>query len=248
MRHPGHSGAPAQAWEPSAGTESARRASVVAAYDKFMAKAVGGRGGLPSGYRHVQGFLGAMYQGAVLELVREVCREAPLTHPRMPGDGRPLSVQVTSCGAWGWWSDERGGYRYVSEHPRTGRPWPRIPPMLLEVFGWARQRAGFADYVPDTVLINWYAPDAKLGLHVDRSEDNDAPIVSVSLGADAVFLAGTPDREDKPVKVLLQSGDLLVQDGAARHSWHGIEKVLPTLTSPVKNGGRINLTWRRAHR
>ena len=63
-------------------------------------------------------------QAALLAQVLGVMEAAPPFHP-VTRWGRPMSVAMTSAGAFGWWSD-RGGYRYRPEHP-SGAPWPGRP-------------------------------------------------------------------------------------------------------------------------
>ena len=52
----------------------------------------------------------------------------------MPRTGKPFSVRMSNCGPLGWVSDKAGGYRYQAQHPLTGRPWPSMPELLLEVW------------------------------------------------------------------------------------------------------------------
>jgi len=67
-----------------------------------------------------------------------------------------------------------------------------------------------------------------MGSHVDDSEDDhDHPVVSFSLGRSAVFVVGTLDRDEKPVPVLLRSGDVMLLSGDARMCYHGIAAILP---------------------
>ncbi len=83
-------------------------------------------------------------------------------------------------------------------------------------------------------------------LHIDHDErDLGAPIVSVSLGLPAVFLWGGKARNDRPRKVPVESGDVVVWGGESRRNYHGV--------LPLKNGVhrltggcRINLTFRKA--
>jgi DNA oxidative demethylase len=85
-----------------------------------------------------------------------------------------------------------------------------------------------------------------MSLHQDRNElDFTAPIVSVSLGLPAVFLFGGDRRADKPRRVALVHGDVVVWGGPARLRFHG---VLPLKDGehPLTGRGRINLTFRKA--
>ena len=147
---------------------------------------------MPAGFRHVPGFLDAKAQKALLSALRAAIAEAPLFQPRMPRTGKPFSVKMTNCGPLGWVSDV-GGYRYQPEHPETGRPWPPMPAIALDA--WAAL-SGYP-HPPEACLVNYYAPDTRMGLHQDRDEaDFSAPVVSLSLGDDAVFRVGGTKRND----------------------------------------------------
>jgi alkylated DNA repair protein (DNA oxidative demethylase) len=161
-----------------------------------------------------------------------------------PG-GFVMSVAMTNCGALGWISD-RGGYRYSPVDPSSGRPWPAMPQSFLELAAGAAERAGFPGFVPEACLVNRYAPGARLTLHQDRDErDFSAPIVSVSLGLPAVFLFGGERRADRPQRVALAHGDVVVWGGPSRLRFHGI---LPLADGghPLTGRHRLNLTLRRA--
>ena len=108
------------------------------------------------------------------------------------------------------------------------------------------EEGGFAGFVPDGCLINRYAPDARLTLHQDRNErDFSAPIVSVSLGLPATFLFGGLRRTDRPRRLRLESGDVVVWGGPSRLAFHGVDK-LPDGEHPLTGRCRINLTFRKA--
>ena len=84
-----------------------------------------------------------------------------------------------------------------------------------------------------------------MGMHQDRDEaDFDCPVVSVSLGDDALFRIGNEARGGTTESTWLASGDVLVMGGAARLLHHGIDKVKPGTSTLLKDGGRINLTLR----
>jgi alkylated DNA repair protein (DNA oxidative demethylase) len=121
-----------------------------------------------------------------------------------------------------------------------------MPSAFLELAASAAEAGGFSGFVPDACLINRYAPSARMALHQDKDErDFDSPIVSASLGLTAVFLLGGNTRSEKPRRVPVHHGDVVVWGGAARLRYHGV--------LPVKAGHhdlvgaeRINLTFRRA--
>ena len=181
---------------------------------------------------------------ALLAGVAQVIAQAPLRHLVTPGGFR-MSVAMTNCGALGWVSD-RSGYRYDAKDPETGRPWPAMPPVFLELAATAARAAGFAGFVPDACLINRYEAGTRLSLHQDRDEGHyDWPIVSVSLGLPAVFLFGGSRRADKAQRVPLSHGDVVVWGGPSRLNYHGVLPVKDGV-HPLTGACRINLTFRKA--
>jgi len=192
-------------------------------------------------------FFDAAAQQALAREIAAVVAQAPLYIPTMPRTGKPFSVRMTNCGPLGWVSDARRGYRYESRHPVTGAPWPPMPQTLLDA--WEALCGGAPP--PQACLVNIYDADARMGLHQDRDEaDFAAPILSISLGADCRFRIGGATRGGKTTSFVLSSGDALVMGGAARLCFHGVDRILPTLASPVAGllpagAQRINLTLRR---
>lgn len=174
--------------------------------------------------------------------LRLVMAAAPLYSPAMPRTGKLLSVLMTNCGSLGWLTDKVGGYRYQDFHPVTGRPWPPIPAALLKLWD---ELADF-DAPPEACLVNYYAGTARLGSHRDADEEEmAAPVVSVSLGDDAVFHVGGLRRTDPKARLTLRSGDVVVLGAEARLAYHGIDRILPGTSDLLPEGGRINLTLRR---
>ena len=190
------------------------------------------------------GYLDRQQQAAMLAHVRAVLAAAPLFTPRMPKSGRPFTVRMSNCGRLGWLSDV-GGYRYQATHPETGRPWPPIPDALAAMW---RDVAQYR-HQPEACLINYYGPDAKMGLHQDRDEaDFAAPVVSLSLGDSCLFRAGGLKRGDPSRSFRLNSGDVLVLGGGVRLAFHGVDRIYPGTSTLLAEGGRINLTLRRVTR
>ena len=110
----------------------------------------------------------------------------------------------------------------------------------------AADRAGYPGFAPDACLINRYAPGTRLSLHQDRDEhDLGQPIVSVSLGLPAIFLWGGRKRADRPRRVPLVHGDVVVWGGPARMTFHGVHS-LGEGHHPLTGYLRYNLTFRRA--
>ncbi|TXH82972.1 MAG: alpha-ketoglutarate-dependent dioxygenase AlkB [Rhizobium sp.] len=197
---------------------------------------------LPNGIRHLPGYLDRPAQEALVEAIRAVVADAPLFTPVMPGTGKEMSVRMTNCGSLGWVTDKQRGYRYQPTHPVTGCVWPAIPPQLLDFW---RDIAGY-EKPPEACLVNFYSDDARMGLHQDRDEQNlEAPVLSVSLGNTCLFRVGGLSRNDRTLSFKLASGDIVVLGGEGRLCFHGVDRIYPTTSTLLKNGGRINLTLRR---
>jgi len=183
-------------------------------------------------------------ESLLLQAIDAIAARAPFRRLITPGGFR-MSVGMTNAGPLGWVSDRRG-YRYDPIDPDSGKPWPAMPDVFLELAGTAASQAGFPGFVPDACLINRYEPGTRLTLHQDRNErDFDQPIVSVSLGIPAVFLFGGMQRTDRTLRVPLAHGDVVVWGGPARLRYHGVLPLKPNHHEALGEC-RINLTFRRA--
>ncbi len=190
------------------------------------------------GFLHYPGFLAQAAQEETVCAVRAVAAAAPLFSPETRY-GKAMSVRMTSAGRFGWVSDRRG-YRYDARHP-AGSDWPAIPDSVLEVW---RAVAG-VEREPESCLINFYDAAARMGMHQDRDEASfDWPVVSISLGDDALFRIGGTERGGRTESVWLRSGDVMVMGGAARLAYHGVDRIAPGTSALLPKGGRINLTLR----
>lgn len=196
---------------------------------------------------HYPAFLDAAAQARLAQEIADVISAAPLFISRMPKSGLPMSVRMTNCGPLGWMSDKDRGYRYEPRHPETSAPWAPIPQMLLDIW----DELTTYPKPPEACLVNVYAADAKMGLHQDRDEaDIEAPILSLSLGADCRFRLGGRRRADKTTALTLSAGDALILSGPARLCFHGVDRILPSILTPLPaplagQGARVNLTLRR---
>ncbi|MEM6339608.1 MAG: alpha-ketoglutarate-dependent dioxygenase AlkB [Pseudomonadota bacterium] len=190
------------------------------------------------GFKVYKAFLSQQAQAALLDQIREVARVAPPFSPQTPY-GKPMSVKMTSAGQFGWFSD-KSGYRYVEMHPQ-GAPWPAIPDAVMRIW----QSVSGVDRQPDCCLINYYGEGARMGMHQDKDEaDFQWPVVSVSLGDEGLFRIGNTTRGGKTESLWLHSGDVVVMGGAARLTYHGVDKIRFGSSSLLPKGGRINLTLR----
>lgn len=182
--------------------------------------------------------------GELLAELARVVERAPFRFMTTRG-GYAMSVAMTNCGAAGWVSD-RSGYRYDPIDPMTGERWPPMPRAFTELARAAAARLGFEPYAPDVCLINRYEPGSRLSLHQDRDEKGYSdPIVSVSLGLPVLFLFGGDRRSERPQRIPLVHGDVVVWGGPSRLRFHG---VLPLKEGehPILGRQRINLTFRKA--
>lgn len=204
---------------------------------------------LPDGFRYLPGHFDRAAQAALIEAVVAATRIAPFWRPAMPRTGQPLSVMMTNFGSLGWVTDKAKGYRYEPCHPHSGKAWPDMPAVLHQLW------SDFADYPapPEACLVNWYAPDSRMGMHIDWDEAaTDAAVLSVSLGDKARFRIGGPQRGGKTGSIVVSSGDVVVLGGAARRCYHGVDRIYPGTSTllPAEafpGGGRINLTLRRVN-
>ncbi len=206
---------------------------------------------LPQGFRYLPGYFGPDAQAALIADVLGRLPAAPLYRPEMPRTGAKMSVRMTNFGPLGWVADRDGGYRYQKAHPATGDPWPAIPDAMTALW----DDVGGYRAPPQACLVNYYDAQARLGLHVDADEDaKDAPVVSVSLGDEALFrLALAPGRTGPTVSFRLRSGDVVVLGGSSRACRHGVDRIRPGTSTLLQTygwgeGGRINLTLRRVTR
>ena len=187
-----------------------------------------------------KGYLDAAAQSHLVDLLRPILKVAPLYRPVTPS-GKEMSVRMTSAGVLGWVTD-RAGYRYQDTHPK-GMTWPAIPDEILTIW----QDLTGADRRPDCCLINYYGEGTKMGLHQDKDEaDFSWPVLSISLGDDALFRIGNTTRGGKTESIWLSSGDVVIMGGPARLTYHGVDRIRFGSSKLLPKGGRINLTLRVA--
>ncbi|WP_170404870.1 alpha-ketoglutarate-dependent dioxygenase AlkB family protein [Ruegeria arenilitoris] len=187
-----------------------------------------------------KGYLDSAAQTQLIEVLRPILKSAPLFRPVTPS-GKEMSVRMTSAGSLGWVTD-KAGYRYQPQHPK-GAGWPAIPDPILDIW---RELAS-PDRDPDCCLINYYGEGARMGLHQDKDEaDFSWPVLSISLGDDALFRIGNQTRGGKTESIWLNSGDVVIMGGPARLTYHGIDRIRFGSSKLLPKGGRINLTLRVA--
>ena len=194
-----------------------------------------------NGVKVYSGWLNRRQQESMSAELHSVQAAAPFRRYETPG-GRKMSVQMTAAGDVGWITD-REGYRYTEHYADSDR-WPDIPVSVLDVW---RSVSG-EDRDPDSCLVNFYGEGTRMGLHQDKDEvDFSWPVVSISLGDEALFRVGGQSRKDPTQSRWLRSGDVAVLAGDARLAFHGIDRIKFESSDLLPDGGRINLTLRMAH-
>lgn len=197
---------------------------------------------------HLPGWLPMEQQRKLVAACREWARgPVPMRHTRLPGGGI-MSVQSLHLG-WYW-----RPYHYSrTADDHNGARVADLPDWLADL-GRSAVKAAYdhtpdaeAEYHPDVALINYYDRDAKMGMHQDKEERTDAPVVSLSIGDRCVFRFGNTKTRNRPwTDVELASGDAFVFGGPSRFAYHGVPKLYPD-TGPTETSlpaGRLNLTLR----
>jgi alkylated DNA repair protein (DNA oxidative demethylase) len=182
-------------------------------------------------------------EAGLIAAIQAIAAAAPFRRMVTPG-GFTMSAAMTNCGEAGWVTD-RTGYRYSAADPVSGKPWPAMPEPFLALAARAALKAGYPGFAPDSCLINYYLPGARMSLHQDRQEKAlEAPVVSVSLGLQAIFLWGGKIRGERPLRIALHHGDVVVWGGESRLNFHGIAPVKAG-SHPLVGEMRYNMTFRK---
>ena len=217
------------------------------------------RSEIAPGAVHVPDWLPLDEQRRLVDACRAWARPpAPMHHTRTPGGG-VMSVQ-TVCLGWHW-----SPYRYTrTAIDVDGAPVEAVPGWLGDIgrraladvygpdaghreAGGPAGAAGDGPYEPDTALVNFYDAEARMGLHQDKDERSDAPVVSLSIGDTCTFRFGNTESRGRPyTDVELQGGDLFVFGGPSRFAFHGVTRVRPGTGDPATGltAGRLNITLR----
>ena len=206
------------------------------------------------GVVHLPGWLPLERQAGIITQLRDIARDVagtPLAMTRPQLKSGQMQVFMLHLGRM--WATNP--YRSVTH--AGGVRVPPVPDNLLQLATEALRAAALYDeslsqwpatFRPDMALVNYYPPGATMGMHQDRNENSPAPIVSLSIGDEALFRIGGTENRNKPWDdVTLASGDVIVFGGPKRLAFHGVPKTRPD-TLPEGCGlkeGRINITFRQ---
>ena len=157
-----------------------------------------------------------------------------------------MSVQMV-CLGWHWQP-----YRYSRDASDVNGALVADVPQWLRDLGRAAvgdaydPDAGLA-YRPDVALMNYYDDEARMGMHQDKDERVNEPVVSLSVGNTCRFRFGNVENRIKPyTDIDLASGDAFVFGRDSRFAFHGVTKVHPH-SAPAScpwRTGRLNVTIR----
>ena len=169
----------------------------------------------------------------------------PMRAPIVRG-GYPMSVK-TVCLGWHWQP-----YKYTrTADDVNGQRVAALPEWLGDlgraVVAEAYGPNAAVRYQPDAAMINFYDQVAKMGMHQDKDETVNQPVVSLSVGDSCRFRFGNVVNRNRPYRDIdLVSGDAFVFAGESRFAFHGVTKVLANTANPAcgLERGRINITMR----
>ena len=120
------------------------------------------------------------------------------------------------------WLTLGGQYDWTAKVYPNERP----PPFPSDISNLVQK--AFPEIRPQAAIVNVYSPGDTLALHRDVSEASENGLVSISIGCEAVFIAGLRSETGltKWRVFRLCSGDAIYMSGLSRYAWHGIAKIL----------------------
>lgn len=116
-----------------------------------------------------------------------------------------------------------------AQYDWTKKTYPKTncPPFPEELAKFTQNL--FPGMRPEAAIVNIYSPGDTLSVHRDVSEESRNGLVSISLGCDGIFVAGTDDgagNTPKLVAVRVRSGDAIYMCGPSRFMWHGVPQII----------------------
>lgn len=143
--------------------------------------------------------------------------------PKDPGTHKPMTI-FQFLGRKLRWMTLGGQYDWTNKIYPEEKP-PQFPPDISQLL-----RSLFPQTVPEAAILNLYTPGDTLSMHRDVSEDSDRPLISISIGCDALFVIGLAPQNDgeagKHAILRLRSGDAVYMTGESRYAWHGVPSVI----------------------
>jgi DNA oxidative demethylase len=201
---------------------------------------------LAPGAVHLPGWLDCAQQRTLVRASRSwAAGPVPIRAASLPR-GHQMSVE-TVCLGWHWQP-----YKYTrTAGDVNGRPVLPLPTWLIAmgqaVLADAYDPVAARTWHPDTALVNFYDQAAHLGMHQDKDEIVNEPVVSLSVGDTCLFRFGNAESRGKPyTDIDIASGDAFVFGRETRLAYHGVPKIRAGTASPASGlaAGRINITMR----
>lgn len=154
-------------------------------------------------------------------------------HTPLPHDLRCLAVELASLAA----KLAASSGEVATGGSSASCPAPAGQAAAKAATGACSGSAAHPQFSPDAALLNFYNEGDTLNGHIDDAEPSlHQPLVSLSLGCDAIFLMGGHTRDTPPTPLLLHSGDAVVLSGPARRCYHGVPRVLAESAQPLAAG------------
>uniref|UniRef100_A0A0R3RVZ3 Fe2OG dioxygenase domain-containing protein n=1 Tax=Elaeophora elaphi TaxID=1147741 RepID=A0A0R3RVZ3_9BILA len=131
-----------------------------------------------------------------------------------------------------------------------------LPEELVSLSNILSEALGIGSMYADAAIINFYSRKSTLAPHIDRSERKlSSPLISLSFGQTAIYLAGGTDLNDPIDAFYIRSGDVLIVYGPQRLIYHAVPRILqdkqfkdrnqPEEIMKYANENRINITLRQ---
>lgn len=141
-------------------------------------------------------------------------------------------------------------YLYYEKLPFNGeRPFPILEEMKTLALKILEDFFPWENFIPQSVMVNFYTSDSSMGLHVDKDEPNKtAPIIGLNFGSTCRFFYEDESGEIKDVRI--PGNSIYIFGRSARLMRHGLGSIYAkTLSegseSHLKNKERLNLTIRQ---
>lgn len=110
---------------------------------------------------------------------------------------------------------------------------------LVDIFA---KVLGFENFKSEAAIVNFYPLGTTLAAHTDHSELCQSPLFSISFGQSAIFLIGGKTKDEKPLPILLESGDVLIMSDDSRWAFHAVPRVFKAERNELWNSDLADLS------
>jgi alkylated DNA repair dioxygenase AlkB len=141
-------------------------------------------------------------------------------------------------------------YLYYDKIPGRGVRSHEIPKELIKLSRMILDKFyPTAEFIPQSVMVNFYTEKSSMGIHVDKDEPNkEAPIIGLNFGSTCRFFYEDESGQLRDIKI--PGNSVYIFGGGARLMRHGLGSIYSKTLSPgseghLKNKERLNLTIRQ---